>query len=165
MKTPENLVNVRIKRSIHFPYARNWPKTIITTVLREEKVADAMEIDCLITDDVAMHKLNWKYRGVDKPTDVLSFALTDKLRGVGFIDFPALPGIANKLGEIVISYPSAEFQASQYDSGLEQELILLLVHGTLHLLGYDHVKREDARKMLKRQKEVIQAVNSVLEGG
>ncbi len=165
MKTPENLVSVRIKRSVHFPYARSWPKTIITAVLRAEKVTDAMEINCLITDDAEIHKLNRKYRGVDKPTDVLSFALTEKLSGVGCVDFPALPGIANRLGEIVISYPRAEFQASEYDSGLEQELILLLVHGTLHLLGYAHIRREDELKMLKRQKEVIRAVNSVLEGG
>lgn len=92
--------------------------------------------------DPESHTLNRQYRGKDKPTDVLSFPLADELQ-------PFL------LGEVVISVETAARQAQRRGHTLREELQTLLVHGILHLLGYDHeVSRNEAIRMQKKEREV-----------
>jgi probable rRNA maturation factor len=102
----------------------------------------------LVTDD-RIHELNRDYRGVDHPTDVLSFALEET--------DPQSPQVCgyqdNILGDIVISTDRVRSQAVEYGHSFERELLYLAVHGTLHLLGYDHETEED--KIQMRQKEEI----------
>ena len=155
MKAPGHLINIIIRRSLLFPYKRPWLKSIINAVLREEKVAGPMEINCVITGDENIRKFNLRYRGIDEPTDVLSFALAEKSQGGGAVDFPLLPGVSDKFGDIIISYPRATSQAAELGHSIEDELTLLLVHGTLHLLNYDHQKAVEAKKMEKREKAII----------
>ena len=85
-----------------------------------------------------IHELNLKYRSIDKPTDVLSFA-----------------GINNSLGDIIISYEKAKEQAEIIGHSFERELAFLVVHGFLHLLGFDHETEEDEKEMIKLQKEIM----------
>lgn len=98
----------------------------------------------LFTDDREVHGLNLDYRGVDKPTDVLAFALDE-----AGPTFPHAP-----LGDVVISVERAAAQARARRHPLDAELELLVVHGTLHLLGYDHDEPEAARVMRNRTRQV-----------
>ncbi len=95
------------------------------------------EVSIEISNDATLQQLNWQYMGKDAPTDVLSFP----------IDFEN-PDTGNPyLGDILISYPTAQKQAEAGGHTLEDELKLLVIHGMLHLLGYDHVSPEEKADM------------------
>lgn len=109
-------------------------------------------ISVSIVNNRYIHKINKKYRNIDRPTDVISFAFLD--------------GDENKeqilksnrivpLGDIYISYEKAIEQAESYGHPLERELSFLFVHGLLHLLGYDHIKKEDEQVMFSLQEEIL----------
>jgi probable rRNA maturation factor len=104
----------------------------------------------LIVDDARMHRLNARYRGIDRPTDVLAFAMREG-------PFAHLqPQI---LGDVVISAETALRQARGRRHSLAEELTRLLIHGTLHLLGYDHeVSPADARLMRAKERELWRLV-------
>ncbi len=112
-----------------------------------------MEIDCLITDDAGIQVLNSRYRGIDQPTDVLSFALDEP--ALDGAVFPSTPGSRTGLGILIVSYPIAVEQASRDGVPVEDEMGLLLVHGLLHLLGYDHSGRSNGAVMRRREKEIL----------
>jgi probable rRNA maturation factor len=96
--------------------------------------------------DPTIHALNHQYRGKDKPTDVLSFPLADEIQ-------PFL------LGDVVISLDTAARQAQRRHHSLPEELQTLLIHGILHLLGYDHeVSRSEAIRMHRKEREVRQVI-------
>ncbi len=118
-------------------------------VLAAEGEAPAGEVSVAISSDERLRELNRRYRDVDAPTDVLSFRLDDE---AGFV---TPPGAARQLGEVVISYPTAERQAHEAGQPLEDELAHLLVHGLLHLLGYDHESAGEARTMRAREEALL----------
>ena len=102
----------------------------------------------IIVDNTFIHKLNKEYRGIDRVTDVISFALEDDKSMV-------IPDGIRLLGDIYISLDKAKEQAKEYGHSLERELCFLAVHGVYHLLGYDHENEEDAKIMFKKQEEVL----------
>ena len=103
----------------------------------------------MLTGDEQIRTLNKEYREIDAPTDVLSFSQIE-----GDDDFgPDMDEVA--LGDIVISVETAQRQADEQDKELQDEINMLLVHGLLHLLGYDHAEPEDAEKMFARQEELL----------
>ena len=97
--------------------------------------------------DEEMHEMNYRYRGIDRTTDVLSFALNDAKDD--FIEE------VDVLGDIFVSIPKMKEQAKEYDHSEERELSFLIVHGLLHLLGYDHMTSEEEKVMFGLQKEVL----------
>ena len=100
------------------------------------------ELSLALVTDPEIHDLNRRYRGKDRPTDVLSFPLADALQ-------PSL------LGEVVISVETAARQAQRRGHSLPEELQTLLIHGVLHLVGYDHeVSRSEAIRMHRKEREV-----------
>ena len=104
------------------------------------------ELSLALVTDPTIHALNRRYRGKDKPTDVLSFPLADEIQ-------PSL------LGDVVISVETAARQARRRQHSLQEELQILLIHGILHLLGYDHeVSRSEATRMHRKEREVMRAV-------
>jgi len=106
-------------------------------------IANAM-LDIYITDDTEIRDLNLTYRQKDKPTDVLSFNINEYV------------GEFYYLGEIVISYQTAQKQADEYGVSLEQELTRLLVHGIVHLMGYDHeLSNEDHNVFFEKQENAL----------
>ena len=114
----------------------------------------AAEVSLTLVDDARIHELNREYRGVDRPTDVLSFALTEEDE-----DEPEIVGYADDvLGDIVISVERAVAQAEEYGHSLEREIVFLAVHGTLHLLGYDHVSDPERQLMRQKEEEVMAAI-------
>ncbi|MBI5816744.1 MAG: rRNA maturation RNase YbeY [Nitrospinae bacterium] len=108
------------------------------------------ELSVLVTGDKEMWGLNLRYRGKDKPTDVLSFSQTEG--EFGDIE----PGV---LGDVVISVDTAQRQADEKGHSLQREMDILLIHGILHLAGYDHEKgRSEAAKMKAKEKQLLAAL-------
>ena len=101
----------------------------------------------IIIDNDSIHKINKEYRGIDRPTDVITFALEDDKK----IDTPEV----RILGDIYISYDKVISQAKEYGHSTKRELCFLGVHGLLHLLGYDHMNKKDEEEMFSLQKELL----------
>ena len=102
--------------------------------------------DIIFIDDEEMHTMNKEYRGIDRTTDVLSFALNDNKH---------IETMINSLGDIFISIPKMKSQAIEYGHSEKRELSFLTLHGILHLLGYDHMNSEDEEVMFGLQKEIL----------
>jgi probable rRNA maturation factor len=115
----------------------------------------AAEMSIVVVDDATIHQLNREWRGYDEPTDVLSFGLSDRSKPAvddeELFPFPQEPDDLLHLGEVVISYPTATRQAGEHSRLLEEELRHLLIHGILHLLGYDHAEPEEEAVMRARE--------------
>jgi len=118
--------------------------------LEREEAPDAVELSIALVSLAEMTELNGRYREKEGPTDVLSFPCDDPCAVVE-------PGEPVALGDVVIAPEVAEAQAAEYGHSVEEELNLLLVHGVLHLLGYDHESDEDAAVMQARERAVLQA--------
>ena len=118
-----------------------------------------LAVGLIITDDDGIRELNRRHRGIDSPTDVLSFPLQEyENPEVPRVLFPQPPGEPLSLGDVVISYPRAVEQAQEYGHSLDRELAFLLVHGILHLLGYDHEDPAQARQMRQEEERVLQGL-------
>jgi probable rRNA maturation factor len=125
----------------------------VVAVLASEQVAGAVEVSVLVADDDALHALNRDYRGVDAPTDVLSFAdADDQSAETPHPAFVRPPAAARYLGDIALSYDRVIAQAAEYGHSRERELAYLTAHGILHLLGYDH-ERGPAEAAAMRARE------------
>lgn len=114
----------------------------------EAEGEEAAEVSVLLGDDATVQALNRDYRGIDRPTDVLSFAQREG---------EDLPGgeVSPVLGDIVISLDRARAQAGEYGHSLERELGFLAVHGVLHLLGWDHADPEAEARMMARTEAIL----------
>ena len=124
-------------------------KKAVLATLEFEDFGRRAEVSVTFTDNEKIHALNREYRNVDRPTDVLSFPLSDGE------DYDT-DGDAVLLGDIVISLERAQTQAEEYGHSFEREVAFLTVHSMLHLLGYDHeTSPEDERDMFARQDEIL----------
>lgn len=108
-------------------------------------IKDAV-MSIIIVDNKEIHKINKEYRGIDRETDVISFALEEGET----IDEPI-----KTLGDIYISIDKVYEQAKEYGHSIKRELFFLVTHGFLHLLGYDHMNKEDEEKMFSLQEEIL----------
>ncbi len=118
----------------------------------EEAITQESELSVTFVTNERIRKLNFEYRGMDRATDVISFALEDEVEGEMEIvddDTPVL------LGDIIISVEKAREQAEDYGHSFMRELGFLAVHGFLHLLGYDHMNDEDEKEMFTRQESIL----------
>ena len=106
-----------------------------------------LEFSVIIVDNKRIHEINKLYRNIDRPTDVISFALED-YKDVEFDNY-------RPLGDIYISIDKVKEQANEYGHSELRELAFLTVHGFLHLLGYDHMKKEDEEIMFARQELIL----------
>ncbi|WP_019553233.1 rRNA maturation RNase YbeY [Propionispira raffinosivorans] len=111
---------------------------------------ETAEVSVTLTDNVYIHELNMKYRNIDRPTDVLSFALNEG-EEPDIVDGPSI----NMLGDIIVSVERATEQAAEYGHSIEREIAFLTVHGMLHLLGYDHMEEVDRAEMRKEEDYVM----------
>ena len=144
-------------------------KRVAKSALKTAGIKDRAEISLAIVGDGRMRKLNKMYRGKNRVTDVLSF---DNRSVIPYLNkaFPRLkratgekfiepPSGIKRLGEIIICYPQAKKQAKRLKHSLEKELTVLLIHGILHLLGYDHEKSEsEASKMEEMEKKILKEI-------
>lgn len=115
-------------------------------VLEVLKLEDNFEATLIIVGRNKIHTINKQYRGIDKETDVISFAE---------IDSDDEFGLDNYLGDIFINVDRVKSQAKEYDHSIKREFCFLFVHGMLHLFGYDHMNLKDEKKMFTLQDKII----------
>lgn len=121
-------------------------KKVIDKAIEIENINN-VEFNIIIVDNEKIHEINKEYRNIDRPTDVISFALEDD---------ESFPGIDIRvLGDIYISLDKVYEQSKAYGHSFFRELSFLTVHGILHLLGYDHMKLEDEKEMFSRQELIL----------
>jgi probable rRNA maturation factor len=131
-----------------------WVRKIVRQVLKAEQVASPYEVSLVFTNADRVKQLNRDYRGVNEPTDVLAFHMLPERQSDSSFALP--PDGVTRLGEVIVSYPQALAQAKERGHSLERELALLVIHGILHLLGYDHEESREAKKMREREKELLE---------
>lgn len=138
-------------------------RQVIDQVLEEESCPYEAEVNLLLTSDEEIHRINLEYREIDRPTDVLSFPQVE-------YDAPADFSWAEVhemdcfnpdtgellLGDIIISLDKVSEQAEKYNHGKKREYAFLIAHSMLHLLGYDHMTEEDAKRMEARQSAILE---------
>lgn len=137
----------------------DFVQKVVNEVLEYEENKENYEVSISFVNDEEIQDLNNEYRGINNPTDVLSFPMmefeeedenTDTDEQFEYIE-EELP-----LGDIVISMDRTKAQAEEYGHSFERELSFLLVHGMLHLLGYDHEEEKDEKIMMKIQEEILE---------
>lgn len=127
-------------------------ENLLQFAAKQEKISEEAEVSVTFVTNEEIQQINKEYRGIDRPTDVISFALEEQgeeeieIKG---IDMPRI------LGDIIISVEKVKEQAEEYGHSFERELGFLLVHGFLHLLGYDHMNEADEKRMFSRQEEIL----------
>lgn len=122
-------------------------KELLSDFCKREKLDNVM-FNIIIVDEEKIHEINKSYRGIDRPTDVISFALEDD-------HIMKEPTDIRILGDIYICIQKVYSQAKEYGHSFKRELTFLAVHGLLHLLGYDHMDKIDEEKMFSKQEEVL----------
>lgn len=138
------MLSIEVNQKAGKRIAESWFEDVIKKSLDVLKIKKEGEFSVALVDDGEIRRLNREYRGADKVTDVLSFKHEHPL-----------------LGEIIISYPQAGRQARSCGHSTKQEIKNLLVHGLLHLLGYDHKKDKEAEKMRKTEKKILNNLDNV----
>jgi probable rRNA maturation factor len=139
------MVTLQVKRKVKLIVDKTILVRAAQFTLDFENVNTQSDMSIVIGDDTLLKKLNQKYRSIDATTDVLSFPSNEPDPDTGSI----------YLGDVVISLPRAQDQASTGCHPLAEELQLLVVHGTLHLLGYDHQRKSDKKRMQAIQDNVL----------
>lgn len=126
-------------------------RKVINSVLKTVKKLEGLKtehiISFIIVDNEKIHEINRDYRNIDRPTDVISFAT---------IDASPNRSLSYELGDIYISVEKVKEQAIEYGHSIMREFAFLVTHGTLHLLGYDHIEYDDEQIMFRKQKEVLE---------
>jgi probable rRNA maturation factor len=151
---PEEEIEILVEKEFQGLVDEAWVRRIAQTVLRAEGVGPPYEVSLVLTDSETVWRLNRDYRGVDEPTDVLAFYMLPQ--GEGDDSFALPPDGVTRLGEVIISYPQAVEQAREEGHSPERELTLLIIHGILHLLSYDHEEAEEEAEMRAREKELLE---------
>ena len=129
---------------------------VIGAALDEERVDVPCEVNVLFTDDEGIHRINLEMRGVDRPTDVLSFPMFDLTPGEHPSEEDADPATGLvPLGDMCISLERTRAQAEEFGHSLEREVLYLFVHSIYHLLGYDHMEEDEKREMRQKEEDVM----------
>jgi len=138
----------------------DWLEQVVGTTLDTALMTAPVAIELVIAGDDTVHKLNHQYRGIDSTTDVLAFALSesDIIQDSQFI-MP--PDSTTHLGEVIVCYQQAERQAIEHNIPLKYEFSLLIVHGVLHLLGYDHMESDEEQTMRELETKIMRAIEKL----
>jgi probable rRNA maturation factor len=153
-------INISIDKGFDGCPPRRWLENVIRQVLEAQGAGAEVEIGLLIATGERVKELNRDYLGEDAPTDVLAFSAMEE-KEADQSPFIHPPDGLLHLGEVIIAYPQAVLQAAEHGHRLKKELAVLLIHGVLHLLGYNHDQPDSARRMRAREAELL----SYIEGG
>ena len=174
----ERLIEVRIFPRFRRGLSMEWLTSVAEAALAEGSPptgagSSRRNMSLVVADDVTVQELNRNYRGLDETTDVLAFSSQHWGHYEGedepkaFWDgepFVIPEGHHDFVGEVIISYPQCQRQADARGRNVEDELALLITHGVLHLLGYDHREPEDEREMQALEKKVLAKVGPAEAG-
>jgi len=148
-------INVSIEEKFAVCPKVGWLRKVVRRVLEVQNVNAKSELSLVITGQEKIRELNKAYLGEDRPTDVLSFPMLTELVGTAFV---AAPDGKKHLGEVIISCPQAIIQAEAHGHSVELEITTLIIHGVLHLLGYDHEKAAAGKEMRAREAEIMNSL-------
>ena len=136
-------------------------ETVYTNIIKEAcqqlNIEDNLELSVIFVDDARIHEINREYRNIDRSTDVISFALEDNEQYY-------MEGMPRTLGDIFISIDHAKKQAQEYGHSFYREMCFLFTHGLLHLLGYDHMEKEEETEMFRIQNNILNALKIERDG-
>ncbi len=143
-----------------------WLQSVAEQVLVAQDAGSRVELGLVITNQERVQQLNRSYLGRDEPTDVLAFPMLPEPLATGesevFSPFVQPPDGVLHLGEVIISYPQAVIQAEEHRHSVKREIAILIIHGVLHLLGYEHDKPELERHMKTSEKEIMSCIEGEL---
>ena len=163
-------IDVAVDQDLAMDISEEWMMTTAREALEVALPDDAGgQVSLLLSDDDTVRALNRRYRGLDDTTDVLSFSTEfaghwegdesdQPPLGEALGGFVMPPGHAPPLGEVIISWPQTRRQAAEKGWAVERELALLIVHGVLHLMGFDHLEPADAKVMQGKEREAFAAI-------
>jgi len=154
-------INVLIDEHLGTSLELSWLEGIARQVLVAQGVGSEVELGLFIATKERVQQLNRDYLGRDEPTDVLAFSAREEV-GADVPPFVQPPDGILHLGEVIISYPQAAVQAEEHRHSIKKELAILIIHGVLHLLGYEHDKPELERQMRAREKEILSHIEGEL---
>ena len=156
---PELDLRVRVRRATGARPDRAMLRRVCENVLRGEGVSGPAFLTLALVTDDEIQEMNRRHRGVDRPTDVLSFSLVDPtVDQRGFVTPPDQP---TELGDIVVSYGRVLAQAEEYGHAPERELAYLVAHGLLHILGHDHEQEVERTVMREREEAALRPLGLV----
>lgn len=169
--TPQ--VNVQIFEEFSERVSPDWIDAVVASVLSIEPEWSSERVSVVIADDESIAQLNREHRGLDETTDVLSFSNRHSGQyygeddGIGretdLSNFVLPPDHYADLGEVIVSYPQVCRQAREAGHTAQKELAIMLAHGILHLLGYDHERETEASEMFSLQDRAITALDQCLQ--
>jgi probable rRNA maturation factor len=156
-------INVLIDDELEGCIDVGWLKKVAEQALVAQGVSANVELGLFIAGGERVRQLNRSYRGKDEPTDVLAFSMLPEqsARGMPGTDFPPFvipPDGVLHLGEVIISYPQAVAQAEEHQHSVKREIAILLIHGILHLLGFEHDEPMLKHKMTAREAEILKYI-------
>ncbi len=156
-------INVLIDKDFAGYLEVSWLRSIAEQVLLSQGAGSNVELGLVITCQEKVQELNRDYLGRDEPTDVLAFYMIAPAEETesDLPPFVTPPDDVLHLGEVIISYPQAVIQAKERHHSVKKEIAVLIIHGVLHLLGYEHDKPELEHQMKTREEEIL----SCIEGG
>ena len=157
-------VNVLVGPDVGEVCAVSWLQGNVQPALVAQGAGANTEMCLVITSQQRVQELNRSYLGRDEPTDVLAFHMIP-LAGEPGGDVPPFvtpPDGLLPIGEVIISYPQAVIQAEEHQHSVKKELAILIIHGVLHLLGYDHAEPEQQRRLSAREAEILSSVQERL---
>jgi probable rRNA maturation factor len=171
-------IDVSIAAPFQKELSEDWLRMVVEAGLAEAlPEGEPAQVGLVVADDDTVRELNRKFRGLDEVTDVLSFSAVHSGVWAGEGEGPSLrrqnaeepegpafilqPGEHPPLGEVIISLPQTRRQALERSIPVDQELALLIVHGVLHLVGYDHLETGDQARMQSRERAALAAVSNI----
>jgi len=149
-------VNVLVDKEFKRLLTTAWLRNAAGQVLIEENAKPMVEVGLVITGQDKIQELNRRYLDEDRPTDVLSFPMLETKFDEDCFVNP--PDGTLRIGEVIISYPQAKKQAREHGHRVKKEVAILIIHGVLHLLGYDHDTTTHKRVMRKREKDILHVI-------
>ncbi len=158
-------INVLIEEGLEECLEVSWLQSVAEQALVAQGADSRLELGLVITNQERVQQLNRSYLGKNAPTDVLAFSMLPEPLATGESEtsspFVQPPDGVLHLGEVIVSYPQAVIQAEEHQHSVKREIAILIIHGVLHLLGYEHDKPELERQMRAREAEIL----SCIKGG
>ncbi len=148
-------IDVLVDEGLEERLEASWLEGVAEKVLVAQGVDSKAELGLVIVGQEKVRQLNLSYLGKDEPTDVLAFSMLPEQSRGDFAPFVAPPDGIKHLGEVIIAYYQAVIQAEEHQHSVKKEIAILIIHGVLHLLGYEHDKPELEREMRAREAEIL----------
>jgi probable rRNA maturation factor len=156
-------INVFLDDKLNDNLDISWLNYTVKQAFLALGISGDVEMGVVITNPRKVQDLNKTYRGKNVPTDVLAFTMNTEIDKVDGLTFTDPPDGVRHLGEVIINYSQAITQAKEHQHSTKREVAILVIHGILHLVGYDHAKDEPAQQMADMESAILENLGGVLD--